>query len=528
MLGLPALGSASREPGALLAGVRLAAEARSSLCYGVWSAVEPSVSTRPARAAPWEALDAPARLLLRALQTGPDGARRGLAVLRALGRRPEPFAWGGFLEKLGRSEPMVWGPDGRMELTPLLLRLPGLCQRNLMSLLMAVRPLLPEGRLHSVLQLTQQDSAPAPDAWLQALGTLLQRDVGAGVTMEGTSPLSTSCQSQLRGLCGQLGQGGKRLKLGLAPDPEEEKNWCSQLCEKRRKEPEEEPVSPESERALKRFRGCEEEEEKDCEESPKPESLDSQTDARGVSLISNLPVTGADPPEAGLGVEKAKGPAENVELPKAVQDQLPRLQQLLKIFQKGLEGLEDEPPVELQCLHECNPSQMELLCRQLQLSLLPDAGLLQLCSRLLTLVPTLSISNATVLVKSLFLERILSLTSSASRLLRAALTSFCMKYTYPVCTALLGPLLQDPGTGPVQIELLCYLIKDNSLEPDMQVQMLGQVVELAWREETFLVLQALLERQITEHQRLGLAMVLEPNTTFLKKSLQAALRHLAR
>uniref|UniRef100_A0A8C6RHA7 Fanconi Anaemia group E protein C-terminal domain-containing protein n=2 Tax=Nannospalax galili TaxID=1026970 RepID=A0A8C6RHA7_NANGA len=171
---------------------------------------------------------------------------------------------------------------------------------------------------------------------------------------------------------------------------------------------------------------------------------------------------------------------------------------------------------------------MELLCRQLQLSLLPDAGLLQLCSRLLTLVPTLSISNATVLVKSLFLERILSLTSSASRLLRAALTSFCMKYTYPVCTALLGPLLQDPGTGPVQIELLCYLIKDNSLEPDMQVQMLGQVVELAWREETFLVLQALLERQITEHQRLGLAMVLEPNTTFLKKSLQAALRHLAR
>uniref|UniRef100_A0A8C6RIA9 Fanconi Anaemia group E protein C-terminal domain-containing protein n=1 Tax=Nannospalax galili TaxID=1026970 RepID=A0A8C6RIA9_NANGA len=62
-------------------------------------------------------------------------------------------------------------------------------------------------------------------------------------------------------------------------------------------------------------------------------------------------------------------------------------------------------------------------------------------------------------------------------------------------TALLGPLLQDPGTGPVQIELLCYLIKDNSLEPDMQVQMLGQVVELAWREETFLVLQALLERQ---------------------------------
>lgn len=59
----------------------------------------------------------------------------------------------------------------------------------------------------------------------------------------------------------------------------------------------------------------------------------------------------------------------------------------------------------------------------------------------------------------------------------------------------------------------------------MQVQILGQVLELAWREETFLVLQTLLERQITEQQSLDLAVALEPNATFLKKALQAALRH---
>lgn len=123
--------------------------------------------------------------------------------------------------------------------------------------------------------------------------------------------------------------------------------------------------------------------------------------------------------------------------------------------------------------------------------------------------------------------------------------------------------------GPVQTELLCCLVKDESLEPDMQVRILGQVLELAWREETFLVLQALLERQvemtsemfnvlvqrlckeapaattsmsyakllltvmtkyqasITEQQSLDMAVALEPNATFLKKSLQAALRHLA-
>lgn len=112
-------------------------------------------------------------------------------------------------------------------------------------------------------------------------------------------------------------------------------------------------------------------------------------------------------------------------------------------------------------------------------------------------------------------------------------------------------------------------MKDEALEPDMQVLILGQILELSWKEETFLVLQALLERQvemtpekfnvlmeklckegltattsmayaklmltvmtkyqanITETQRLGLATVLAVNTTFLRKSLQATLRHMA-
>ncbi|XP_038199778.1 Fanconi anemia group E protein [Arvicola amphibius] len=532
----------------------------------VGPALEWSVSDPVARAgeAPWAALEAPARLLLQALQAGPEGARRGLGVLRALGRRAEHFPWGGFLEALGRTEPEVRGPDGRLELTPLLLQLPGVCRKNLMTLLMAVRPLLPESGLHSVLHLAQQDTASTPDAWLHALAVLLRRDVGTGVSVEGTSPLSPGCQSQLRDLCGHLGRGGRGLKL--APTLEDQH---LQLRGKRRKEPEEDPASPESERAPKRFRSLEDE-KKDQEERPKLESRESPSDAGGVSPDPKRTATEAETPETGPGVEEAKGPAERVELPQAVQDQVPRLQQLLKAFQEGLEGLEDEPPGDLQFLHECGPSQMELLCSQLQLNQLPDGGLLQFCSYLLSLTPALSISNASILARSLFLDRILSLPSSASRLLRAALVSFCVKYTYVVCKTLLVPLLQDPSMGPVQTELLCCLVKDESLEPDMQVRILGQVLELAWREETFLVLQALLERQvemtpemfnvlvqrlcreapaattsmpyaklmltvmtkyqasITEQQSLDLAVALEPNATFLKKSLQAALRHLAR
>ncbi|KAF0884489.1 FANCE protein, partial [Crocuta crocuta] len=463
---------------------------------------------------------------------------------------------------------------------PLLLRLPRLCQRNLMSLLMAVWPSLPESGLLSVLRIARQDQSSDPDAWLRALGELLQRDLDVGVSIAaGTSPLSESCRGQLQGLCRRLRPGGRRLKSPQALDPgeeeEEEEEEDPQRPGKRRKEPEEEPARPEGERAPKRFRYVEREEEGNEEEGHEPESLESLADGKGASPSKNQPVGAepsvaepsvAEPSAAGQRLEDAKGLAENLELPKAIQDRVPRLQQLLKTFREGLEGA---PPVELQLLHECSPSQLELLCAQLQLPQLPDTALLQFCTWLLSLSPDLSLSSATILTKSLFLRRILSLTSSASRLLLTALTSFCAKYAYPVCRTLLGPVLQAPGTGPAQTELLCGLMKDEALEPDTRVLMLGQILELPWKEEVFLVLQSLLERQvemtpekfsvlmeklckegpaaatsvayakltltvmtkyqadITEIQRLGLATALELNTTFLRKSLQAALRRLA-
>uniref|UniRef100_A0AAA9S9M3 FA complementation group E n=1 Tax=Bos taurus TaxID=9913 RepID=A0AAA9S9M3_BOVIN len=480
-------------------------------------------------AAPWARLEAPGRLLLQALQAGPDGARRGLGVLRTLsGRGGEPFAWGGVLEALCREEPVVEGPDCRLELKPLLLRLPPLCRRNLMSLLMAVWPSLPESRLLPVLQVARQDPSPDPDPWLQALGEFLQRDLSAGVSTDGASPLSERCQRQLQGLCRRLGQGGRKLKLPPTPDSEgeggQEEDKDSQQPGKRRKEPEEKPVSPEGERAPKRLRCLEKEGHED--KRPEHESLESLADGGGASSITNQAVMGPEPSEAGQSLKDAKGLPESLELPKVIQDQVPRLQQLLKTLGKGLEGLEGTPPVELQLLQECSPGQVDLLCAQLQLPQLLDTGLLQLCTWLLALSPDLSLGNATVLTRSLFLGRIVSLTSSASRLLTTALTSFCTKYPYAVCRALLGPVLQAPGIGPAQTELLCCLTKDKALEPDVQVLMLGQILELPWKEETFLVLQSLLERQITEPQRLGLAAAVELNTTFLRKSLQAALRHL--
>lgn len=73
--------------------------------------------TESAERAPWAHLEAPARLLLQALQAGPDGARRGLGVLRTLGSRSgEPFGWDRLLEALCREEPVVEGQDCRLQL----------------------------------------------------------------------------------------------------------------------------------------------------------------------------------------------------------------------------------------------------------------------------------------------------------------------------------------------------------------------------------------------------------------------------
>ncbi|XP_051852425.1 Fanconi anemia group E protein [Antechinus flavipes] len=510
-------------------------------------------------------MEPPALLLLQLLQSGPGGvlgALKALPRLRA-GGSERPFCWGPFLEALSREEPVLEGPDRRLKLKPLLLQLPQLCQRNLLSLLLIVHTELPKSGLLLVLQAAKRDSNL--DSWIWALGELLHRELITDEVTKKASPLTQGCREQLQSLCGHIGRG---LRSSYPLDLEESEDRGTQR--KRKKEPEGEPEGSEKEVLFKRPRSLEgkiEEEEQQLQERT--------TDEQGSSVCGGKESSQRTEGRSDQSILEAAGMraddrqheklVEGQELPKAIKDQVPRMLELLETEWEGLEGT---PPLELQFLHECSPNQLENLCSKLRLSQLPDTALLQFCNRLLALSPDLSCSSATILARNLFLEQVLSLTASASRLLRAAITAFSARYPHPVCSGLLIPALQATGSGPTQTELLCCLLEGDTLEADLLVLVLKQILELPWREETFVVMQSLLGRQmdlspenfsvlvqklsleglaaadsvgcakliltvvtkyqdqITEAHKVCLASAVEFNTTFLKKPMQAALRRL--
>ncbi|XP_074167277.1 Fanconi anemia group E protein isoform X1 [Sminthopsis crassicaudata] len=511
-------------------------------------------------------MEPPALLLLQLLQSGPGGvlgALKALPRLRA-GGSERPFCWGPFLEALSREEPVLEGPDRRLELKPLLLQLPQLCQRNLLSLLLMVHTELPKSGLLLLLQAAKRDSNL--DSWIWALGELLHRELTTDEVTKEASPLTKGCQEQLQSLCRHIGRGLRTLDLEVT------ENRGTHRPGKRKKEPEGEPEGSEKDVLFKRPRSLEGKEKIEEEEQQLQErTTGEQGSAVCGSRESPQRTEGSsDQPILEAAVMRADDRqheklVEGKELPKAIKDRVPRMLELLETEWEGLEGT---PPLELQFLHECSPSQLENLCSKLQLSQLPDTALLQFCNRLLALSPDLSCSSATILARNLFLEQVLSLTASASRLLRAAMTAFSARYPHPVCSGLLIPALQAAGSGPTQTELLCCLLEGDTLEADLLVLVLKQILELPWREETFIVMQSLLGRQmdlspenfsvlvqklsleglaaansvgcaklvltvvtkyqdqITEAHKVCLASAVEFNTTFLKKPLQAALRRL--
>ncbi|XP_030328962.1 Fanconi anemia group E protein isoform X1 [Strigops habroptila] len=450
------------------------------------------------RGLPWlQGLDKPSRLLLHALASGSRGTLAALRMLQRVqpGEGPGPvFPWQTFTTALCAEEPVL--EEGALAVKPRLLLLPVVCQRNLLSLLLVVRALVPGGCLDRLLQALEQDSHVDP--WVRALGDLLRQGARGEECCPPPGPLSSTCQQQLRCLGQRIAQSN--------PEGRRKLNWCfskqpsaagdgadSVLHGGKHKEVSEESLELDEEREGKRMLleevvfgppGMQEVGDVAGMEVEMPE--EPSGDGSAQSPDGAAPESSQQ--EAARKISQAE-PAVDVQ--SFLQLHGPRLKMLL---QKESNHPDFSIPPELHVLNNCSPAQLEGLCSFLQLSTCPEHLVVRFCSWLVVLSPELSYTSAATLAQQLFLRRVLSLTQPPSRHLMAALTSFCSKYSQPFCRVLVAAVLQEPGEGAEQTKLVCELVEE-CLEPDCVRLVLSQVLEVPLSEKLLPIVQAVLGRQ---------------------------------
>ncbi|XP_015268189.1 PREDICTED: Fanconi anemia group E protein [Gekko japonicus] len=530
--------------------------------------------------------DKSSRLLLCTLMSGPEAALAALRTLQRSGEDPRHgFDWQDFTEKLCALEPVLQGPEKTLSLKPLLLLLPVLCQRNLFSLLLTVRSVVPKDLLVRLLETSKQE--PSSDLWVQRLKDLLQVELQEKSSLTPVL-LTDACQQQLKDLCQKvvalrsntpdlrkkLSWYVKQIDPFLAVD-EIAPTSSSQIG--KNKKVSKEDISPADERQSKRARLKVDEPDS---EHFKQHAVRQGAGAAGTGNVLMMKSFGNEDVHSQINeIYQSSQKEETVEMrgasqgsqmdtaaevPNYIKEHIPKLKELLAMQCDHFDGT---VPPELQVLNECTPNQLESLCSLLQLSECPENELLQFCTWLVAMSPDLSYSYATILAGKLFLPRVLTLTEPASWPLTMALMMFCSKYARPVCCTLIPSIVQAPGKGVEQIKLLCKIIEE-CLEPEYVRLVFSQFVEMPWSEDLLTVVHSLLERQVelsaelfnlvvsnvcqmaqefaksmryaklvltllTKYQsnitlvhQYRLSGVLDLNETILKKSLQIALKQL--
>ncbi|KAK6308481.1 hypothetical protein J4Q44_G00217520 [Coregonus suidteri] len=513
--------------------------------------------------------DGRSRLLLRSLLLGATGARRGLWVFQRQRRSDPDFCLHNCLETLCQQEICPNSDAQTLTTKPLVCLFPVAFQRSLVSFLHLTHPLHSRTSVLCLLDcLSQGEHAPNP--WVSALVVQLRRDLGAP---GGKEPLITpQCRERLRVLCERLrGSGGDQATgwascLGGPIEPQPASSSQSGLDD----------VVPQR----KRKSSCvdlDSEPEEDSGQQRKRMKISLSpvdTERRCSSMVYAVGTEGLKDemetdrvdgviPEPAVEPQQPAAESPSDALPEQVQASIPQIKELLESEVEW-----DQSSVDVfKVLNDCDPSQVEVLCRMLSLSETPEQTLPQLCSCLLDLSPDLSHSTAVTLIKSILLGKVLSLSEPASRCLVMAVTSLCSRYPRPTCHALIGPVLEEGQTGSAQAELLIRLIED-CLDPHYRLLMFQMTLKGIWCEGVLSVIHALLDKKLELNEELftlftdqlssqaphftksmkfakmmltvltkynthvtmahkhTLSCCLSSNETFLKKSLQAALKRI--
>ncbi|CAI5647393.1 unnamed protein product [Oreochromis niloticus] len=492
--------------------------------------------------------DGQSRLLLRSLMSGTSGTSRALGVFHRQQRANPESSLCDFIETLCRDEITHTEADAEfLTVKPLVCLFPPLFKQNLLSFIHLVHSVLPRTAVLHLIKCLSQDSRPNP--WVTALCRQLERDLE---THREVPLYTTLCSQRLKELSQRL--------IGSA----ETGGWTK--CFSSQTEFESQSTSDLSELGTQRKRkGSFVSVGSDGEETgsqSKRIKMDDNECVTAEELRVNKEMPGA--PESDAAAETPASDSSCDGLPEHIKVCIPQIKELLESQTEWDQSSTDVFKV----LNNCDSNQVEVLCSMLNFPGLPDQALPTLCNSVLALSPDLSYSTAATLIKSLLLEKVLSLSEPASRCLVTAVTSLCSRYPRPVCQALIGPVLEKENIGPPQAELLSRLI-ESCLDSHYRLLVVQMTLKIAWSETVLSIIHSLLDSKpvlneelftqfteqlvsqaprftksvkfakmmltvltkysidVTAAHKHSLSSCLMLNETFLKKSLQAALKRIA-
>ncbi|KAM5181719.1 Fanconi anemia group E protein isoform 2-T2 [Mantella aurantiaca] len=386
-------------------------------------------------------------LFLQALGSEQNGF---LAAHRVLQCFPGPFPWKSIMENLCMKVPTVDGSTGEMILKPKLVLLPLQTQRNLFRLLDLLYYRLPAPAIELWLQTISMENYFS-DPWLLYMR---QHFLTSGRIQ---TPLqSPEVVEGLHSLCRQLKQ---------SPHGHFNLDWYKNCC-----------ISMEVEQtADSESKMLTDKERYNVNECTKELFTDSQ-------------------PLSSLQEAITEATEEMPVLPSSIEAHVPKLKQFLYLDMES-ETVDHEFLSEINKLIDlCSPLQLETLFSSAGIAQLSLKCLFQLCVHLDLVSPDLSFAHAKSLARSLFLDRVLSLTSPASRTLTAALSIFCNKYAHPVCSSLIGPILAQAEPGTVYADFLCRMVSE-CLQPHHLHLCFSPILETSCTEVAINILHLLIDKK---------------------------------
>ncbi|XP_062283813.1 Fanconi anemia group E protein isoform X1 [Scomber scombrus] len=495
--------------------------------------------------------DGQSRLLVRSLLSGVSGVHRTLSVFHRQQRANPGLTLPNFIETLCRDE-ITCPQTGAKPLAvkPLVCLFPALFKQNLLSFMYLVHSVLPQTAVLRVLECLSQDPHPSP--WVTALVRQLERSLRAHNEEPLYSPVCSQRLRELSQRCVGFGEtrGWVRCFSSQTVQSESQSLSClSELGAQRKRKSSVVTLDSDGEETGLQSKRIKMD---DC--------FSERVDAGEQS--ANKEISGGLEGDAGVPAEELQ-PALCDALPEHIKVSVLQIKELLESQTEWDQSSMDVFKV----LNECDPTQVEVLCNMLSLPDLPEQTLPKLCSSVLAVSPDLSYSTAATIIKSLLLQKVLSLSEPASRCLVTTMTSFCSRYTRPMCHTLIGPVLEEKNIGNSQAELLNRLI-EGCLDSHYRLLVLQMTFKIAWSEAVLSIIHSLLDSKpdlneevftqfteqlvsqasqftksvkfakmmltvltkysshVTAAHKHSLSGCLMLNETFLKKSLQAALKRI--